>query len=469
MNNINNIDRNCHVNNRVDLAIPKPKNSGRFSSSYKPSWLKRLATAAGYAFLLFNQPTAVLGLRLQPRCALPDIFRPFGLNPICQLDDIIHPYVEAAGVVAQDSLQGYEKLPERLSEFMNNGLYLIEVGERACSLMQKPLSFPICDRVSKLMELEVRKSPESAAEVFNEKSKDKGRQLFFNPEMVGDVYPALKLLSPKYEVWLGSNPKKLSNFRNGMQLVNEEMLQNPEFYEQADSQLENFVKRLHGVLAKGFIEEQGIPLTPGKYRTRELIIRHDDTIGEENYYDYLIERGSNEEELEAFQTGTAKMFKGKPLNDIEKAVWEKFVRFPPDAKEVPHLMREFVREWKKYGQQEIPAVALAAWVHYQIVHIHPFADGNGRLGRLLMNGVLAKGGYTPLAIHSDEVYTDAVRKEEELAGSFARFLSDDLIPWNRKNQKQLYAEYVPYDQVHKEPKKTQSTKQSQIRKTRKNG
>ncbi|MCE3230398.1 MAG: Fic family protein [Alphaproteobacteria bacterium] len=43
-------------------------------------------------------------------------------------------------------------------------------------------------------------------------------------------------------------------------------------------------------------------------------------------------------------------------------------------------------------REESPAVR-AVLGHFFFVHIHPYSDGNGRLGRFLMNVMMASGGY----------------------------------------------------------------------------
>src|SRR3989344_8120425 len=68
----------------------------------------------------------------------------------------------------------------------------------------------------------------------------------------------------------------------------------------------------------------------------------------------------------------------------------KFV--PPSPVELNVLLKEFF-EWYSKNKDKIHPVELAALVHIKFVTIHPFADGNGRISRLIMNFVLNKNNY----------------------------------------------------------------------------
>jgi len=70
---------------------------------------------------------------------------------------------------------------------------------------------------------------------------------------------------------------------------------------------------------------------------------------------------------------------------------------PPSPVEVQPLLREFFR-WYDRNKSSMHPVELAAGVHMRFVTVHPFADGNGRMSRLLMNFVLHRHGFPPLNI-----------------------------------------------------------------------
>lgn len=73
------------------------------------------------------------------------------------------------------------------------------------------------------------------------------------------------------------------------------------------------------------------------------------------------------------------------------------IHLPPSAVKIPKLMAEFM-EWYYENKTKLSVVELAAWIHYKLVYIHPFIDGNGRASRLLMNLILLQHGYPPAVI-----------------------------------------------------------------------
>lgn len=70
---------------------------------------------------------------------------------------------------------------------------------------------------------------------------------------------------------------------------------------------------------------------------------------------------------------------------------------PPQAVQVPELMAGFIT-WYGISVKSMHPVELAARVHGEFVKIHPFADGNGRTARLLMNLELMKAGFPATVI-----------------------------------------------------------------------
>jgi Fic family protein len=90
--------------------------------------------------------------------------------------------------------------------------------------------------------------------------------------------------------------------------------------------------------------------------------------------------------------------------------------------EVPSLMGAF-SSWLG-AMPNTPDTAFAA--HHRLVDIHPFNDGNGRTARLLMNLVLTRGGYPPVAVRPEDrpAYIAALQpaRADEEADAFNRLL-----------------------------------------------
>ncbi|MBN1157265.1 Fic family protein, partial [Candidatus Woesearchaeota archaeon] len=55
--------------------------------------------------------------------------------------------------------------------------------------------------------------------------------------------------------------------------------------------------------------------------------------------------------------------------------------------------------WYNCNKKRFKPLVLAAVIHNQFENIHPFQDGNGRVGRLLLNFILLKNRYPPINIH----------------------------------------------------------------------
>jgi Fic family protein len=87
----------------------------------------------------------------------------------------------------------------------------------------------------------------------------------------------------------------------------------------------------------------------------------------------------------------------------------------PSPAEVPSLMGDLAA-WLS-AAQNTPETAFAA--HLRLVRIHPFNDGNGRSARLLMNLILIRGGYPPVAVRPEDrlEYIRALQEEQALGAA----------------------------------------------------
>jgi hypothetical protein len=107
---------------------------------------------------------------------------------------------------------------------------------------------------------------------------------------------------------------------------------------------------------------------------------------------------------------------------------------PPPFPEVPQLMTSWIDEVNRLPQADPLAFPEElARVHARFEQIHPFLDGNGRTGRLVLNLVLVRLGYPPALIYKREraQYLKALRRADRddhgaLAELLARAVLDNL-------------------------------------------
>lgn len=74
---------------------------------------------------------------------------------------------------------------------------------------------------------------------------------------------------------------------------------------------------------------------------------------------------------------------------------------PPHFLQVSQEMNELFT-WYEQEKERLHPVKLAALFHFKFVYIHPFADGNGRTARLLMNLILMSHGFPPAIVKAED-------------------------------------------------------------------
>ena len=94
---------------------------------------------------------------------------------------------------------------------------------------------------------------------------------------------------------------------------------------------------------------------------------------------------------------------------------------PPPPGPVPELMEELLQF---ANRSDIDPVVQAAWAHLQFETVHPFADGNGRTGRALINRILRSP--LPLSVYifreRPEYYRLLAQQQENRRRGWLRYL-----------------------------------------------
>jgi hypothetical protein len=107
---------------------------------------------------------------------------------------------------------------------------------------------------------------------------------------------------------------------------------------------------------------------------------------------------------------------------------------PPEHTQIPTLIHDWVKDACRILDMPLPIADAIAGTHAAFERIHPFLDGNGRTGRLVMNLLLVRLGYPPAIIQKRErpKYLVALHRADQgdpapLGELIARSVLDNLM------------------------------------------
>jgi Fic family protein len=132
---------------------------------------------------------------------------------------------------------------------------------------------------------------------------------------------------------------------------------------------------------------------------------------------------------------------------------------PPSYSKIINLMEGYISNIQKL---KLHPIKKAAFIHHELVRIHPFLDGNGRVSRLITNLYLMKVGYPPIILKKEyrRKYYQVLQKADDGDLSlFANFIAktvhealmyylSSFIDDERLVSLKEIAEFSPYSQEY---------------------
>lgn len=187
-------------------------------------------------------------------------------------------------------------------------------------------------------------------------------------------------LDQSKQIWKGKRPaktssddvKELLNYRKAFDLVSEYITDGPI--------TEGLIREIHKRLVENV---RGNSATPGQYR--------------------------------------------KIQNFVVNSKTKKVIYTPPPVYELPHMMQELIDWLNREGI--VHPVLVSGIAQFQLVHIHPFLDGNGRTARLLSTLCLYRSGYDFKKLFTISEYYDKNRSEYYNAIQSVRDQKMNMTGW----------------------------------------
>ena len=140
---------------------------------------------------------------------------------------------------------------------------------------------------------------------------------------------------------------------------------------------------------------------------------------------------------------------------LRRGVWKDFPNNPtrPDGtvhlyappEQVDPQLELLLELYGQYRTAQHPLLT-GAWLHHRFIQIHPFADGNGRTGRVLLNWHLIRAGWLPICVHRQDrsYYLSAMQAAD---ADDLSVLTDFLISMARQSVRMAMADFAAEERM----------------------
>jgi Fic family protein len=117
----------------------------------------------------------------------------------------------------------------------------------------------------------------------------------------------------------------------------------------------------------------------------------------------------------------------KIQNYVVNSTTQEVIYTPPPVYEISQMMQSLINWLNK--EEDIHPVLISGIAQFQLVHIHPFLDGNGRTARLLSTLCLYRKGYDFKKLFTISEYYDRNRADYYKAIQSVRENNMDMTQW----------------------------------------
>ena len=236
----------------------------------------------------------------------------------------------------------------------------------------------------------------------------------------------IKELKIKKDVFLGEKTLEIeacklhynSEFKKQQPLTKEEILKNfiVEFAYNTTAIEGNTIKLAE---ARNLLEEG---LTPKNKSLREIY----DLQNTEKAFRFILD--AKEEITHEFIVEIhRKLMDNIDMRSGYRAVDVRVIKANFKATPAPYVKTDMnlLVKWYDKHKQELHPLILASIFHHKFEKIHPFMDGNGRTGRMIMNYIMLKNGYPPFVVRTKfrDGYIMALRQADK--SDLTKFNRDD--------------------------------------------